>query len=173
MKHCLLLSILLLAASCATNPEPCANGPWDGPLLDATGQPFPEPNEIELSFSIFENQKFTFLIPTAHFKAAPKWDPKGADVPLLPGAAYRSALALAQMVRPDVRRWNLEDITLEERGACRWIYMVRLWRGDQAGGGMPFYLKVPVLMDGTAARPRIEPWEHPTIDGSELSQGTK
>ena len=113
------------------------------------------PDAVALSISDFESSTFHFQISRSELLQTPKWRDSRQFPPLSPRKAEAAALRRAQQLRPDVSKWNLEGICL-----LRWAwadddrsyYLVTFWRGDIAITGLPYFLRIPVLMDGTAVQ---------------------
>lgn len=100
----------------------------------------------------FEGEVFYFDFESSALDSAPKWSAKADFPPLSPRKAEAVALNWAQSVRPDVTKWLLESISLEPRNGLDddgcWYYVVTFSRGDIAVTGLPYFLRVPVLMSG-------------------------
>ena len=145
MRHIVSLIVVgaaLSAAGCATH---------NAALSTTTNAPIP----VTLSVSDFESSTFHFQISRSELLQTPKWRDGRQFPPLSPRKAETAALRRAQQLRPDVSKWNLEEISLL-RWAWpdddRWYYLVTFWRGDIAITGLPYFLRIPVLMDGTAVQ---------------------
>jgi hypothetical protein len=105
---------------------------------------------VTLSLSQFEQVLYFFQATRGEIRRTPEWRQDSAFPPLSPRLAETAALLEAGRLRPDVQKWHRESISLQETWDGRWMYVVRLWRGDVAYTGLPPFLDVPVLMDGHA-----------------------
>jgi len=103
----------------------------------------------QLSDSDFEGVTYIFQTTRSSIRSTPKWKPNEEFPPLSPRKAEAAALGRAHQLRPDVSTWNTESICLNYIGDD-WFYLVKLWRADIAITGLPYFLEVPVLMDGNA-----------------------
>jgi len=108
---------------------------------------------VNLCLSEFEGALYFFETTQAVLDATPRWKSGSEFPPLSPRRAMAAALQEVERIRPDVTKWNMDDVNLRQCGddEC-WIYSVRFWRGDIAIAGLPFFLDVPVLMTGEAVR---------------------
>ena len=102
--------------------------------------------------STFEGANYFFETTQGVIDAAPKWKANEAFPPLSPRKAMVAALREVKRLRPDVAEWNLERVALEGRDSAFWFYEVTFTRSDVPYTGLPYFLHVPVLMDGTAVR---------------------
>lgn len=89
---------------------------------------------------------------------SPAWRDADDNPPLSARKAIASAEAMvAKVVEPD-KEWrrHLEGITLTQRGD-RWFWRAQFIWLPKGGGiaGLPPYLDIIVLMDGTALKPAI------------------
>lgn len=108
----------------------------------------------DLSVSEFEGRLYFFYVNSSDLDSGPKWLGSAPFPPLSPRHAESAARAEAQRIRPDVTKWLLDSIKLVPIRSLDnpevWYYCVRLWRGDIAITGLPYFLEIPVLMDGRA-----------------------
>lgn len=102
---------------------------------------------VELSYSDFYRQ-YLFCTTRGALRATPKWEPEAAFPPLPPKRAVEAAIRSVAYI--GVSSWNIEHIALKEAGEGRWMYLVRMTEADIAITGVPFFIEVPVLMDGVA-----------------------
>lgn len=70
--------------------------------------------------------------------------------PLSPRDAEAAARREAQLLRPDVTAWWVDEIKLRQIIEDCWCYVVVFSRADVAFAGLPDILGVPVLMNGNA-----------------------
>lgn len=104
----------------------------------------------------FAGVTYEFAVSDALLRGASVWKAASDPLPLSPKKAERAAMDEARRLRPDVDSWWIEDVALRRVDDACWYYEVLLIRGDQVIMGLPpadFYLKVPVLMSGTAVHP--------------------
>jgi hypothetical protein len=98
----------------------------------------------------FENVLFFFETTHGEIRKTPEWKESAEFPPLSPRRAEASALQVAMKMRPDVQVWRFEEIRLLKTWEDRWMYLVRFQRGDVAVTGLPYFLDIPVLMNGRA-----------------------
>ena len=113
----------------------------------------PHPDDAKIVFvcaSDFEDVTYSFQTNRGALRRTPRWKSDAEFPPLSPRRAGRAALLRAQQLRPDVQKWRLESICLDESGDDAWYYLFTFARGDIPITGLPQFLQVPVLMDGLA-----------------------
>jgi hypothetical protein len=146
------LLLLLLLACCASCQHPRRQSSQTVTVGVVDG------DEIRtLSLPEFEGALYFFQTAQSALAKTPRWRPQAEFPPLSPRKAEAAALQRAQQIRPDVRKWRRESISLHESGDGDWYYLVTFWRGDIAIAGLPYFLQVPVLMDGHALPATINP----------------
>ena len=119
---------------------------------------------VNLSMSEFEGVLYFFHTTRGSLRKAPKWNASVEFPPLSPRRAQEAAWNRARQMRPDVSRWYRDSISLHPFGKSlylfdtdTWFYLVRFSRADVPTTGLPFFLDVPVLMDGRALTPSVGP----------------
>ena len=112
---------------------------------------------VNLSMSQFEGVLYFFRTSRGSLRKTPKWNRSAEFPPLSPRRAQEAAWNRVRQLRPDVRSWYRESISLHPFGNSlydfntdEWFYVVQFSRADVPVTGVPFYLDVPVLMDGRA-----------------------
>ncbi len=106
-----------------------------------------------LSTSDFEGVTYDFAISDALLRQTSSWRAEKDPLPLTPSKAKSLAIDEAHRLRPDVGSWWVDEVELHWVVEDSWYYLITLSRRDIAITGMPFFLKVPVLMDGVAVHP--------------------
>jgi hypothetical protein len=112
---------------------------------------------VRLCFSDFGARTYFFEVTLGSLRATPRWKPSAKFPPLPPREAEAAALQRAQQMRPDVRSWSRESISLRETGDGEWFYVVTFTPSDEAVIGVPYFLDVPVLMDGRTVPATLHP----------------
>ena len=107
---------------------------------------------MALDLSEFEGTVYFFETTEAVLNSAPRWNTNAAFPPLSPRKAEEVARAEAQRLRPDVTAWRLDTIELRPIIDDCWCYVAELSRADIAFTGKPYFLKIPVLMNGQAVQ---------------------
>lgn len=112
---------------------------------------------VNLGLSEFEGSLYFFRTSRGSLRKAAKWNKSAEFPPLSPQRAQEAAWNRVRQIRPDVRRWHRESISLHPFGNSlylfdtdEWFYIVKFSRADVPVTGVPYYLDVPVLMDGRA-----------------------
>jgi hypothetical protein len=116
--------------------------------------------------SNFEGVSYFFEATRAEIRRTPEWKGSVEFPPLPPRRAEAAALLVVRKLRPDVQKWSRESISLKQISGGRWMYVVRFWRGDVGLAGVPYYLNVPVLMDGHAIEGTLKPKHVSTTEGA-------
>ena len=111
---------------------------------------------MALDVSEFEGNVWFFETTEAVLNRTPRWETNAEFPPLSPRKAEVAARAEAQRLRPDVKVWSLDTVELRPVIDDCWCYVVGLHRGDIAITGKPYFLKVPVLMNGQAVQGALE-----------------
>lgn len=131
-------------------------GPNRPPAEIREGGPVREPNFAYFGQSELEGVNYSFVTEWVVFKVTPNWNESDDFPPLSARKAASVALVEVKRLRPDVSNWTLESVTLSQI-TRHWFYKVRYWRSDKVGSGIPSFLDVPVLMDGTAVHGAVSP----------------
>lgn len=129
--------------------------------------------EIEYE-SYGAGKRFTFSISDTDLRQSPKWAEDADNPPL----SARRALSIAKAMKEKLSkqtgaftdngdlRWELDSIQLvpwtdwkNEGISQRWYWLVRYEAHAARGGstGIPFDLRLPILMDGRPIEPKIRP----------------
>jgi hypothetical protein len=91
----------------------------------------------------------------------PAWRPALDGPPLSAGRALAAADAVAAELLTDTAdfKWELVRVELVPMRGNKWIWIMCYEAAFQGGSGTgaPFFLHVPVLMDGTVVQPVKEP----------------
>lgn len=144
---CVLIRITSLVAVALF----CASCQYSRPLSNQMLQVREDDTEIVTHAHFdFERAFYFFQTTYAEIRRTPEWKDDVTFPPLSPRQAEAAALSEVRRLRPDVREWSRESISLHELFEGRWIYIVRIWRSDVPYAGLPQYLHIPVLMDGRA-----------------------
>jgi hypothetical protein len=100
-------------------------------------------------------KRFDFEVTGERVLKTPAWKADADAPPLPPRKADQLATAKFRQLIPDAKNWKRERIALEDAGdGLHWIYIVE-FRQSGTFNGVPPFLKVIVLMDGTVVEPRI------------------
>ena len=145
--------LILIATLCASCQQPRSQSRSQQPT--STG----DAELVILSLSDFEGALYFFQTTRGSLRATPRWKSGAEFPPLSPRRAAEVALQRAQQIRPDVRKWHRASICLHQSDDYTWFYLVRFWRADISIAGSPYFLDVPVLMDGRALPATTRPKE--------------
>ena len=128
------LLLLLLTAFCVSchSQQPPPNFTSIGSVNESHPQPFTSISTVNksrwatLRICDFEKTAYFFQAPRDAVENEPKWDLE-SEFPLLsPRRAEAAARSKARQMRPDIAKWNLDQISLFQWGDTSWYYLVRL-----------------------------------------------
>ncbi len=113
---------------------------------------------IEAIYSYDFDRCFVVTLTDQALQRSPAWRPTDANPPI----SARTAMSLAEREKRKLVKdangwtWHLESAALVPRDSDRWYWRVRYTADNVHGiGGLPPYLSLAVLMDGTVIEPDV------------------
>src|SRR5260370_32794682 len=121
----------------------------------------PLPAEVSFPGLVLSIDKYYYVrITDEAFQKSPAWSAEAENPPLSARKAVRLANERRAKLVPDTKdwKWKLMSIQLCPHHDDRWYWIVEYVEWPRTGGiqGMPGYLKLAVLMDGTVVEPTVE-----------------
>jgi hypothetical protein len=111
-------------------------------------------------FCLSDDKYYYVTITDQALQKSPAWSAEAENPPLSAQNALRLANeSKAKLVR-DTKdwKWKLESILLRPHHDDRWYWVMEYEQRPRTGGiqGVPRFLKLAVLMDGTVVEPKVE-----------------
>jgi hypothetical protein len=117
--------------------------------------------EVHFTGLILSLDKCYYVIITDEdFQKSPAWSAEAVNPPLSAQKAIRLANERKAKLVRDTKdwKWRLWSIELRPHRDEKWYWVVEYEKWPRTGGleGVPAYLKLAILMDGTVIEPTIE-----------------
>ena len=106
----------------------------------------------------YKGRRYESLVMESRIAKAPKWRESRENPPLPARKAMTFARKQLSGIAPDFADWSIQRLVLEPVGGKgMWIYVIDFEPPIPSDGleGMPFFVKIIVLMDGSTITPAL------------------